>query len=100
MSRSHVRRDQGFPNNRTRLSCEADNGAHERNRTADLLLTMQMLYRLSYVGLALLENAPVLGQSFVHRDVPDVQHRSGWLWRRCLQPDRRVDVNVTATKKK
>ena len=26
------------------------NGAHERNRTADLLLTMQMLYRLSYVG--------------------------------------------------
>jgi hypothetical protein len=25
-------------------------GAHERNRTADLLLTMQMLYRLSYVG--------------------------------------------------
>ena len=26
-------------------------GAHERNRTADLLLTMQMLYRLSYVGL-------------------------------------------------
>jgi hypothetical protein len=28
----------------------ADNGAHERNRTADLLLTMQMLYRLSYVG--------------------------------------------------
>jgi hypothetical protein len=29
---------------------DADNGAHERNRTADLLLTMQMLYRLSYVG--------------------------------------------------
>src|SRR5262245_27918730 len=28
----------------------ADDGAHERNRTADLLLTMQMLYRLSYVG--------------------------------------------------
>src|SRR5215217_3156860 len=27
-----------------------ENGAHERNRTADLLLTMQMLYRLSYVG--------------------------------------------------
>ena len=26
-------------------------GAHERNRTADLLLTMQMLYRLSYVGV-------------------------------------------------
>ena len=49
MNRSHVRRDQGFPNNKTRL-CEADNGAHERNRTADLLLTMQMLYRLSYVG--------------------------------------------------
>src|SRR2546427_5927855 len=29
---------------------DAGNGAHERNRTADLLLTMQMLYRLSYVG--------------------------------------------------
>jgi hypothetical protein len=50
MDRSHVRRDQGFPNNETRLHYEADNGAHERNRTADLLLTMQMLYRLSYVG--------------------------------------------------
>jgi hypothetical protein len=33
------------------LACRlADSGAHERNRTADLLLTMQMLYRLSYVG--------------------------------------------------
>ena len=31
-------------------SCQ-NGGAHERNRTADLLLTMQMLYRLSYVGL-------------------------------------------------
>src|SRR2546427_6129230 len=30
-------------------SCQ-NGGAHERNRTADLLLTMQMLYRLSYVG--------------------------------------------------
>ena len=30
----------------------ADNGAHERNRTVDLLLTMEMLYRLSYVGSA------------------------------------------------
>src|SRR5262249_58297377 len=29
---------------------DAGYGAHERNRTADLLLTMQMLYRLSYVG--------------------------------------------------
>ncbi len=28
-----------------------ESGAHERNRTADLLLTMQMLYRLSYVGV-------------------------------------------------
>src|SRR4029453_12835956 len=26
-------------------------GANERNRTADLLLTMQILYRLSYVGV-------------------------------------------------
>src|SRR5262252_6303931 len=25
-------------------------GAHDRNRTGDLLLTMEMLYRLSYVG--------------------------------------------------
>ena len=25
-------------------------GAHDRNRTDDLLLTMEMLYRLSYVG--------------------------------------------------
>ena len=26
------------------------NGAHDRIRTDDLLLTMEMLYRLSYVG--------------------------------------------------
>src|SRR5207247_10492287 len=36
-----------FPDSTVR---DAGNGAHERNRTADLLLTMQMLYRLSYVG--------------------------------------------------
>src|SRR5215472_5196680 len=30
-------------------STRAD-GAHDRNRTGDLLLTMEMLYRLSYVG--------------------------------------------------
>ena len=35
---------------RGRCGPSAQNGAHERNRTADLLLTMQMLYRLSYVG--------------------------------------------------
>ena len=29
-------------------------GAHDRNRTGDLLLTMQMLYRLSYVGATVL----------------------------------------------
>ena len=32
-----------------RLLPHAD-GAHDRNRTDDLLLTMEMLYRLSYVG--------------------------------------------------
>src|SRR5262245_15187117 len=31
-----------------RISCAG--GAHDRNRTGDLLLTMEMLYRLSYVG--------------------------------------------------
>ena len=36
-----------FPDSTVR---DAGYGAHERNRTADLLLTMQMLYRLSYVG--------------------------------------------------
>ena len=41
----------------------AQSGAHERNRTADLLLTMQMLYRLSYVGL--------------NDQDPDGQHRKG-----------------------
>src|SRR5438552_3383436 len=35
---------------RAATASSAQNGAHERNRTADLLLTMQMLYRLSYVG--------------------------------------------------
>ena len=28
----------------------ASDGAHDRTRTDDLLLTMQMLYQLSYVG--------------------------------------------------
>ena len=27
------------------------NGADERNRTADLLITNQLLYQLSYIGL-------------------------------------------------
>ncbi len=36
---------------RTARAALQRSGAHERNRTADLLLTMQMLYRLSYVGL-------------------------------------------------
>src|SRR5262245_45170131 len=35
---------------RGRRGNSPQSGAHERNRTADLLLTMQMLYRLSYVG--------------------------------------------------
>src|SRR5690242_7677440 len=34
----------------TRRACGLRNGAHDRNRTDDLLLTMEMLYRLSYVG--------------------------------------------------
>ena len=29
---------------------DPQSGAHDRNRTDDLLLTMEMLYRLSYVG--------------------------------------------------
>ena len=34
------------------LRIAAQSGAHDRNRTDDLLLTMEMLYRLSYVGFA------------------------------------------------
>src|SRR5262245_28000382 len=42
----------GFPVRRlARLGAAVPrNGAHDRNRTDDLLLTMEMLYRLSYVG--------------------------------------------------
>ena len=41
---------------RSTSQCARRGGAHERNRTADLLLTMQMLYRLSYVGVAYLKH--------------------------------------------
>jgi hypothetical protein len=33
--------------------CVALDGAHERNRTFDLLLTKEVLYRLSYVSVKL-----------------------------------------------
>jgi hypothetical protein len=45
--RSRLRRDCSAQRDALEKS---EDGAHERNRTADLLLTMQMLYRLSYVG--------------------------------------------------
>jgi hypothetical protein len=35
---------------RTGLNDGGKNGADERNRTADLLITNQLLYQLSYVG--------------------------------------------------
>jgi hypothetical protein len=31
--------------------CDSKDGAHERNRTFDLFLTKEVLYRLSYVSL-------------------------------------------------
>lgn len=34
----------------TRLSYRGKSGANRRDRTDDILLTMQMLYQLSYVG--------------------------------------------------
>jgi len=33
------------------ITARCENGAHERNRTADLILTKDVLYQLSYVGL-------------------------------------------------
>src|SRR5689334_6449353 len=38
------------PAGRRRETHAGASGAHDRNRTGDLLLTMEMLYRLSYVG--------------------------------------------------
>ena len=38
------------PARRMRAASQDVDGAHDRNRTGDLLLTMEMLYRLSYVG--------------------------------------------------
>ena len=32
------------------------NGANERNRTADLFITSELLYRLSYIGTVLCHN--------------------------------------------
>ena len=32
------------------MTCDRKHGADERNRTADLLITNQLLYQLSYVG--------------------------------------------------
>ena len=37
-----------------------EGGGHERNRTADLLLTMQLLCRLSYVAPVLRRISPTL----------------------------------------
>ena len=36
-----------------RLDCWYSSGAHEWNRTIDLFLTKEVLYRLSYVGVEL-----------------------------------------------
>ena len=36
-------------------------GAHDRNRTGDLVLTKDVLYRLSYVGLDLSLTRPKTG---------------------------------------
>ena len=38
-------------------------GAHERNRTFDLLLTKEVLYRLSYVSMLLTKELKFFGVS-------------------------------------
>jgi hypothetical protein len=38
--------------NQLELNSKEERGAHARIRTGDLLLTKEMLYRLSYVGAA------------------------------------------------
>ena len=38
-----------------------DTGAHDRNRTGDLVLTKDVLYRLSYVGKILTETSTQAG---------------------------------------
>ena len=43
---------------------DSETGAHERNRTFDLLLTKEVLYRLSYVSMCLARQVVALHQSF------------------------------------
>ena len=40
------------------LTFEQKNGANSRNRTGDLFITSELLYRLSYVGITFLNINP------------------------------------------
>jgi hypothetical protein len=51
-----------------------DDGAHEQTRTADRLLTMQVLYRLSYVG----PSPSLLRPRPRGRSVPKLERETGF----------------------
>ena len=49
-------------------------GAHERDRTADLILTKDVLYQLSYVGLLRLGNC-LPGNDRIHGNLGSHRHK-------------------------
>ena len=55
MRRATTDRDRAC--SQEQLQITAENGAGKRNRTSDLLITNQLLYRLSYFGMTVDESA-------------------------------------------
>ena len=50
--------------------CQMKNGANDRNRTDDLLITSELLYRLSYVGSGKGITYPFWLESQAHSPLP------------------------------
>ena len=58
---------------------DSETGAHERNRTFDLLLTKEVLYRLSYVsGLGVACRGKIIGRAAVERETGIEPAPSAW----------------------
>jgi hypothetical protein len=57
-----------------------NDGADERSRTADLLITNQLLYQLSYVGLGIEPDPHHSNDKWLHRQM------SARAWHYCRTP--------------
>ena len=70
--------------------CQMKNGANDRNRTDDLLITSELLYRLSYVGSGKGITYPFWLESQAHsppdRGIGQMDHDPPLGWIRRVQP--------------